>query len=292
MVVAATGFFDGVHLGHRAVLNSLVETARQTGERSLVLTFWPHPRAVLQQDAQRFRLLTSLEEKKEMVLGLGVDDFEVIHFTRDLSAVSAGVFFREYLRDRYRVNILVAGYNHRLGSDAVSDTAPMHQEARNTGLEVVRVPEYVSSQGEHISSTKIRAALSAGSVETANRWLGYPYRLHGVVVEGNRIGRTLGFPTANMQLYEPLKQLPANGVYKVEAGVNGTWYKGMMNIGFRPTVADHLEHTIETHIFDFNDDIYGLDMTVRILQHHRHEIAFPSLDALKEQLKKDKQDLL
>jgi len=134
--------------------------------------------------------------------------------------------------------------------------------------------------------------LSAGSVETANRWLGYSYCLHGVVISGNRIGRTLGYPTANMQLYEPLKQLPANGVYKVEAEVNGIWYKGMMNIGFRPTVANHLEHTIETHIFDFDDNIYGLEIRVRILKYHRQEIAFPSLDSLKEQLHKDKQALL
>ncbi|HHV02432.1 MAG: riboflavin biosynthesis protein RibF [Bacteroidales bacterium] len=292
MVIAATGFFDGVHLGHRAVLNSLVETARKMGGRSLVLSFWPHPRAVLQKDAQRFRLLTSLDEKREMIRALGVDDFQIIPFTRDFSTITSGVFFREYLRTRFGVKVLIAGYNHRLGCDGVHDPERMDQEARMTGLEIIRVPEFVSGQGEHISSTKIRGALSSGFVETANRWLGYPYCLHGVVVEGNRIGRTLGFPTANMQLYEPIKQLPANGVYKVEAKVNGTWRKGMMNIGFRPTVAHNLEHTIETHIFDFDDNIYGLDIKVRILKHHRQEIAFPSLDALKEQLKKDKKELL
>jgi len=291
MVIAATGFFDGVHLGHRAVLNSLVETARKMGGHSLVLSFWPHPRAVLQKDAQRFRLLTSLDEKKEMIRKLGVDDFQIIPFTRDFSSLTSSVFFRDYLHTRYGVKVLIAGYDHRLGCDGVRDPEKMDKEARMSGIEIIRVPEYVSEQGEHISSTKIRAALSEGSIETANRWLGYPYCLHGVVVEGNRIGKTLGFPTANMQLYEPLKQLPANGVYKVEARLNGKWYKGMMNIGFRPTVAPNLEHTIETHIFDFDDDIYGLDIRVRLLKHHRREIAFPSLSALREQLIKDQKEL-
>ncbi|MDD2289154.1 MAG: riboflavin biosynthesis protein RibF [Bacteroidales bacterium] len=292
MVVAATGFFDGVHLGHRAVLTSLVDTARKMGNESLVLTFWPHPRAVLQQDAQKFRLLTSLDEKKEMIHALGVDQIHIIPFTKEFSAIPSRVFFRDYLCEKFKVGVLVAGYNHRLGSNGVNDPQQMDREAEKAGLQIIRVPEYQSDTGEHISSTKIRAALSAGSVETANRWLGYPYCLHGVVICGNRIGRTLGYPTANMQLYEPLKQLPANGVYKVAAQVNGIWYKGMMNIGFRPTVANHLEHTIETHIFDFDDNIYGLEIRVRILKYHRQEIAFPSLDSLKEQLHKDKQALL
>ncbi|HOG25301.1 MAG TPA: riboflavin biosynthesis protein RibF [Bacteroidales bacterium] len=292
MVVAATGFFDGVHLGHRAVLTSLVDTARKMGKESLVLTFWPHPRAVLQQDAQKFRLLTSLNEKKEMIHALGVDQIHIISFTKEFSTIPSCVFFRDYLCEKFKVGVLVAGYNHRLGSNGVNDPQQMDREAEKAGLQIIRVPEYQSDTGEHISSTKIRAALSAGSVETANRWLGYSYCLHGVVISGNRIGRTLGYPTANMQLYEPLKQLPANGVYKVEAEVNGIWYKGMMNIGFRPTVANHLEHTIETHIFDFDDNIYGLEIRVRILKYHRQEIAFPSLDSLKEQLHKDKQALL
>lgn len=292
MVIAATGFFDGVHLGHRAVLTSLVETARKMGGESLALTFWPHPRAVLQQDAQKFRLLTSLDEKKEMIQALGVDQIQIIPFTKEFSAIPSRVFFRDYLGEKFKVRALVAGYNHRLGADGVHDPHLMDREAEKVGLQIIRVREFLSDTGEHISSTKIRAALSSGSVETANRWLGYPYCLHGVVISGNRIGRTLGYPTANMQLYEPLKQLPANGVYKVEAEVNGTWYKGMMNIGFRPTVANHLEHTIETHIFDFDDNIYGLGIRVRILKFHRQEIAFPSLDSLKEQLHKDKQALL
>ncbi len=270
MVVAATGFFDGVHLGHRAVLTSLVDTARKMGKESLVLTFWPHPRAVLQQDAQKFRLLTSLNEKKEMIHALGVDQIHIISFTKEFSTIPSCVFFRDYLCEKFKVGVLVAGYNHRLGSNGVNDPQQMDREAEKAGLQIIRVPEYQSDTGEHISSTKIRAALSAGSVETANRW----------------------YPTANMQLYEPLKQLPANGVYKVEAEVNGIWYKGMMNIGFRPTVANHLEHTIETHIFDFDDNIYGLEIRVRILKYHRQEIAFPSLDSLKEQLHKDKQALL
>ncbi|NLA15138.1 MAG: riboflavin biosynthesis protein RibF [Bacteroidales bacterium] len=291
MVIAATGFFDGVHLGHQSVLKSLTTLAREKGSRSLVVSFWPHPRAVLQQDAHKFRLLTSLDEKKEMILNLGVDDFQIISFTKKFSDITYKDFLTRYLIKEFGVTTLVAGYDHRLGCDGMQHRDRMQEKALDTGIQMVRVPEYVSETGEHISSTKIRAALSSGSIETANRWLGYPYCLHGVVVEGNRIGRTLGFPTANMQLYEPLKQIPANGVYKVEARLNGKWYKGMMNIGVRPTVAAYLEQTIETHIFGFNDTIYGLDIRVRILEYHRQEIAFPSLEALREQLHKDKKAL-
>lgn len=279
-------------MGHRAVLQSLTDIAKDRGARSMVLSFWPHPRAVLQQDAQKFRLLTSLDEKKEIMRNLGIDTFEIIPFTREFSNIPFKDFFRDYLVKEFGVKILVAGYDHRLGCDGAKNREHMQSEARSSGFEIIRVPQYVSEAGEHISSTKIRAALSAGSVETANRWLGYPYCMHGVVVEGNRIGRTLGFPTANMQLYEPLKLIPANGVYQVEVRLNGRWYKGMMNIGVRPTVAAHLEQTIETHIFDFDDTIYGLDIRIRILKYHRQEIAFPSLEALKEQLHKDKEALL
>lgn len=291
MVVAATGFFDGVHLGHKAVLDTLTEKAKSLGAQSVVLSFWPHPRAVLQQDAHTFRMLTSLDEKKEMIHRLGVDAFKIISFSKDFSTLSFKEFCKEYLVKEYGVNVLVAGFDHRLGCDGVKNREYMQEEARTCGIEIIWIPEYKTEQGEHISSTKIRAALAQGSIETANRWLGYPYCLHGVVVEGNRIGRTLGFPTANMQLYEPLKQIPANGVYKVEARLNGKWYPGMMNIGVRPTVAAHLEQTIETHIFDFEDNIYGLDIRVRMLKYHRQEVAFPSLEALKEQLLKDKEAL-
>ena len=291
MVIAATGFFDGVHLGHRAVLNTLTEKAKSLGSKSVVLSFWPHPRAVLQQDAHILRMLTSLEEKKEIIRSLGVDAFEVIPFTKELATFSFKEFCKEYLVKQYGVNVLIAGFDHRLGNGGLKSRDMMTEAARSCGVEIVWVPEFVTERGEHISSTKIRAALASGSIETANRWLGYPYCMHGVVVEGNRIGRTLGFPTANMQLYEPLKQIPANGVYKVEARLNGKWYGGMMNIGVRPTVAAHLEQTLETHIFDFEDNIYGLDIRVRLLKYHRQEVAFPSLEALKEQLIKDTEAL-
>ncbi len=292
MVVAATGFFDGVHLGHKAVLDCLTATATAQGAQSAVITFWPHPRAVLQKDAAGFRLLTSLDEKRSLIMDKGVDAFHVLPFNKDFSQVSAKSFFTDYLQKIYHVDALIIGYNHRLGKDMPNARETMRRDAASVGLELLEVPEFFYDGGDHISSTKIRAALSQGSVETACQWLGYPYQLHGVVVEGNRIGRTMGFPTANMELYEPLKQLPANGVYRVNARVNGRWYKGMTNIGCRPTIANNTTRTIETHIFDFNEDIYGLEIVVQFLKRHRQEIAFPSVDALKQQLKKDKQALL
>lgn len=292
MVVAATGFFDGVHVGHQAVLDCLVKTAQSYGAKSEVISFWPHPRTVLQKDAARFRLLTSLEEKRERILQEGVDDFHVIPFTKAFSQVSTRSFFTDYLKDVFHVEVLVAGYNHRLGKDAPRSVAAMQEEARAAGLKVVEVPEFLLPNGDGVSSTKIRAALSEGLVETAAGWLGYPYQLHGVVVEGNKIGRTMGFPTANMCLYEPLKQLPANGVYHVEVQLPEGTYQGMTNIGFRPTMGNHTERTIETHIFDFDEDIYGCALKIKFLKRLRPEIAFPSLDALKEQLRKDKEALL
>ncbi len=292
MVVAATGFFDGVHEGHKAVLHCLKQTAAAHHAQSAVISFWPHPRTVLQKDAIRFRLLTSLEEKRDMILQQGVDDFYIIPFTREFAQVGTRDFFTRYLRDMYHVDILVAGYNHRLGKDAPHSMAAMKEEVAGTGVALVEVPEFFQLTGERISSTKIRTALSEGLIETANCWLGYPYALYGVVVEGNHIGRTMGFPTANIRLYEPLKQLPANGVYEVRATVHGRQYRGMTNIGFRPTVAQNGERTIETHIFDFDEDIYGLALKVEFVRHLRQEVAFPSVDALQAQLLKDKEILL
>lgn len=288
MVVAATGFFDGVHEGHKAVLACLKELAVKHNAQSEVISFWPHPRTVLQKDAARLRLLTSLDEKREMILKQGIDSVRIIPFTKDFAQVSTHEFFTHYLRDQYHVDILVAGYNHRLGNNAPHNVDAMKDAAHDAGMELVEVSEFFQLTGERISSTKIRLALSEGLIETANSWLGYPYSLYGVVVEGNKIGRTIGFPTANMRLYEPLKQLPANGVYEVRVQIHDNWYRGMTNIGFRPTVAHNSERTIETHLFDFDEDIYGLSLKVEFIKHIRQEIAFPSVDALKDQLSKDK----
>ena len=283
MAVAATGFFDGVHLGHRQVIDRLCAEARARGEESVLVTFWPHPRSVLQQDADRLRLLTTLSEKRERCLAYGVDRFEVLRFTRALSQLSAEDFIRQYLVERLGVTTLILGYDHRLGHDSFENPEQMMEVVSRCGVEPVRVDAYASDQGS-VSSTRIRNALFAGEVSVAEQMLGYRYELCGVVVAGNRIGRTIGFPTANMQLYEPLKLVPCNGVYAVWVDVLGARYKGVCNIGMRPTVGLGGARTIETHILDFDQDIYGLDLRIEFCARLRDERRFDSLELLKRQL--------
>ena len=321
-MIATTGFFDGVHLGHRLVIERLVSLARERGDESLVVTFWPHPRAVLQNGARELRLLTTLEEKKALLAALGVSRVEVLDFTRPFAALTADQFLRNILRDRFGVTTLLMGYDNRLGSDRLT-AGNLRPMAEAIGIELIELepfgmgkrpetvieddpsqsklwapPSYMAEGGHrfpdvhpsptHISSTVIRRLLEEGDIESATSMLGYGYSLKGVVVAGNRLGRTIGFPTANMRLYEPLKLVPGRGVYVVEVQVLGKTWRGMTNIGLRPTVGGTFT-TIETHILDFDEDIYGLPLTITFLRRLRDEIHFPSLEALKQQLILDRE---
>ena len=322
VAVVTTGFFDGVHLGHRHVLSAVVSAARERGEEAVVVTFWPHPRTVLQQDARDFRLLTTLEEKRELLLAAGIDRVEVLPFTREFAALTA-LEYLDLLRERFGSSLVVMGYDNRIGCDRKIVTEIEDYCSRNpSSLRSSSLPTTLRAVGplpfmwpraatgsgeqhasisltepsslchserseESVSSTKIRKYLMDGDVATANEMLGYEYTLTGAVVAGNRLGRTIGFPTANMQLYEPLKLVPGNGVYAVEAEVLGVRYKGMCNIGVRPTV-NGTGRTIETHILDFDQDIYGLPLTLRFLRRIRDERKFGSLDQLREQLLLDR----
>ena len=288
-MIATTGFFDGVHLGHRLVIERLVSLAHARGDESLVVTFWPHPRAVLQDGARELRLLNSLEEKKELLRVLGVDRVEVLDFTRSFAALTAEQYLREILRDRFGVTTLLMGYDNRLGSDRLT-AASLKPIADGMGMELMELSPLSFRPSEasgEISSTQIRTALESGDIESAAEMLGYGYTLRGVVVAGNRLGRTIGFPTANMKLYEPLKLVPGRGVYVVDAEMLGKKYRGMTNIGLRPTVGGSFT-TIETHILDFDEDIYGLPLRITFLRRLRDEVQFPSLEALKDQLEKDR----
>lgn len=287
MVVAATGFFDGVHLGHRVILDRVRSIAVDTGLKSSVVTFWPHPRTVLQQDADRFRLLTSLDEKRNLMSGMGIDNVEVVPFDRRFSTLSAEDFIRKVLIDKYDVSTLVLGYDHRFGHDAPSDVRLLADRVLACGIEPVVCDKYVMPDGTAVSSTEIRKALDSCRVEDAGKMLGYAYSLSGVVVVGNGIGRTLGFPTANMELYDPLKAVPGNGVYQVDVSVCGNSYKGVCNIGVRPTIGSGGTRVIETHILNFNEDIYGLDIRISFLRYIRPERKFDSLEELKLRLQKD-----
>lgn len=287
-MVVATGFFDGVHLGHRLVIRKLVEMAKNAGDESLVVTFWPHPRNVLQKDARQLRLLTSLSEKKRMLGELGVDRVEVLPFTREFSRMTTLEYLRDVVVGRFGARSIVLGYDNRMGNDA-TDADFVEKTAISLGLEVVRMDNLRFTDQVAISSTKIRDRLQEGDVVQANQMLGYNYSLCGVVVGGHRLGRTLGYPTANMQLYEPLKLIPARGVYFVKVNTLGRDFFGMCNIGCRPTLGEGKERTIETHIFDFDEDIYGLDIEVSFLSKIRDEVRFGTLEELKCQLSRDKE---
>ena len=287
------------------MLSAVVSSARERGEEAVVVTFWPHPRTVLQQDAREFRILTSLEEKKALLAAAGIDRVEVLPFTREFAAMTAQEYL-QLLRDKYDASLVVMGYDNRIGSDRLTIDAltGAFESRKPSSLRSLSLPTSLRAVGPLpftwpraamvsedsnapvISSTKIRKALQEGRVEEANGMLGYRYELYGAVVAGNRVGRTMGFPTANMQLYEPLKLVPANGVYAVEVEVLGATYKGMCNIGMRPTVGG-ASRTIETHILDFDQDIYGLPLRIRFLRRIRDERKFPSLEALRKQLTLD-----
>lgn len=287
MVIAATGFFDGVHLGHRKVLDEMCAIARREGKKSAVISFWPHPRNVLQQQAYNLRLLNSLREKRTLIENIGVDEFIILPFTKEFSRLSTKEFLQGYLKEKYCVSTLVIGYDHRLGSDINESQKELIATANSLGIDVKRVSECLFD-GEIISSTKIRKLLADTDVAKASYYLGYNYSLTGVVVAGNRLGRTMGFPTANMQLYDPLKVVPGNGVYAVYVHVLGKKYIGITNIGTRPTVDCIHDRTIETYILDFDEDIYGLDITVEFVLKIRDERKFGSLDELKIELEKNK----
>ncbi|MBO4657378.1 MAG: bifunctional riboflavin kinase/FAD synthetase [Bacteroidales bacterium] len=285
MVVAATGFFDGVHLGHAKVIELLCATAKAEGATSAVITFWPHPRSILRQDAGKLRLLNSLEEKEQRLKALGVDEVHVVDFTREFSKMTAEEFIRDFLIKKFGVSTLIVGYDHRLGCKKTGSD-DIVRIADKCGIKAVRVGA-ISDSYNTISSTYIRNLIETGGIERANALLGYEYTLKGVVVPGCGNGRKIGFRTANMSLYDPLKLIPYNGVYAVWATVEGKTYKGVCNIGYRPTVDDGRGLTVETHLLDFDDDIYGLDLTVRFVEFIREEQKFASMELLHEQLLKD-----
>ena len=290
-MIIATGVFDGVHLGHRFLLKQLVDAASERGDRSMIVTFWPHPRNVLQDEARNLRLLTSLEEKKALLLDLGVDTVEVLNFTKEFSRLTTEQYLKEYIIDRFGGTAILLGYDNRIGCNPGS-TDEIASLAKSLGLGVIRADKFDDTAGVTISSTKIRNLLTEGDVTEASKMLGYNYSLYGVVVAGNQIGRTIGFPTANMQLYEPLKLVPACGVYCVQVETLGRKFMGMCNIGYRPTISSEHALTIETNIFDFNEDIYGLDIRISFITKIRDERKFSSIEVLKSQLCEDRRKCL
>jgi len=309
--VVTIGTFDGVHTGHAQILEQLRAEAGRIGGETVIVTFFPHPRKVVRGGSGDVRLLNTLEEKIRLLSWQHVDHLVVVPFTESFSQLTAEEYIRDFLLKKFRPHTVIIGYDHRYGRGRQGDYHLLEQFSGSEGFELQEIPVHLID-AVSVSSTRIREAIGQADIDTANQLLGYPYFFSGQVLEGRRLGRTIGYPTANL-LVDASKLLPADGVYAVEVSVldsdavsltipemveapavapwNGVQWKGMMNIGVRPTV-DGRERTIEVNIFDLNEDLYGRSLQVSVRKHLRGEVKFPGLDALKEQLGKDRENAL
>ena len=281
------GTFDGVHLGHQKIITQITAAARDKDCDSLVLTFFPHPRMVLQEGTE-MKQLNTIEEKTMLLEQLGVDHLVIHPFDKAFSRMTAEEFVKVVLVDTFRLKKIIIGYDHRFGRNRTADINDLITFGETYGFEVAQISAEELNDVS-ISSTKIRTALNEGNIELANNYLGYPYAVTGEVVKGQQLGRTIGYPTANISVREDYKLIPQNGVYVVKSTIQGKTVFGMMNIGNRPTVNGNSQ-TIEVHFLDFDQDLYNQTISVSLLKRLRSEQKFPSLDALKAQLLQDKND--
>lgn len=280
------GTFDGVHYGHQKIINRLCELAEDTDGESVILTFFPHPRLIIDPENQDLKMINTVNEKAEILEILGVDHLIIIPFTRDFSNMSPDEYVKNILVDTIGVKHLIVGYDHRFGKDRKGGMPELRDFSRTYGFELEEIPEQ-DVNDVAVSSTKIRNALLNGEVALAAEYLGYHFSLHGQVVKGDKIGRTIGFPTANIFVEETYKLIPSDGIYAVTVAMNREMFTGMAYIGQRPTI-NGMTRNIEVNIFDFNREIYGQDITMNFMKFLRHDVKFTGLEALKEQLQKDK----
>ncbi len=289
--VVTIGTFDGVHTGHRFILDHLRNRASELGGESVAVTLWPHPQIVLNRGLPQFRLLHSREEKLRELGKTGIDHLVIIPFDSSIAALTACEFTQQYLVGRLGIEVLMVGYDNRFGRDRKGDPEGLAKCAEENRFRIEKLPEFQSGSGR-ISSTSIREAISEGRLEDAGRMLGYAYYLEGVIVEGNHVGRKLGFPTANIHPMHPYKLIPMNGVYAIRAELGGTLYGGMLNIGFRPTLdSDSAVKTIEAHLFGASGDFYGEHVVVHFVKRIRDEMRFKGIEELKRQLEKDRDQI-
>ena len=287
--VVTSGTFDGVHYGHQKILQRLEEITRKDDGESVLLTYWPHPRLVLFPDQELF-MLTSIEEKAELLSRKHVDHLVIIPFTEEFSNLSSESFIKDILVDRIGTKKLVIGYDHKFGKNRSGSFEELKKDGPIYGFEVEEIPKQMI-ENNAVSSTKIRKALIAGDIDIANEYLGRSFCIHGKVIEGDKIGRTLEFPTANIEVFFKHKLIPAEGIYAVKVDVGNECYKGMLNIGFRPTFGG-TQKRVEVNIFDFDNNIYGEEIKVEFYHKIRSEIKFQTVGALKSQLQQDKKAAL
>ena len=294
--VVTIGTFDGVHKGHQQILNLMIEEAGKVNGETVIITFHPHPRQVIAANQTELFLLNSLEEKISLLEKYGIEHLVITPFTEEFSLQPAEAYIENFLVKTFSPHIIIIGHDHRFGKSRNGNFELLEEKAAQFNYTVKEIPEFMLQENT-ISSTIIRQALQKGNIETANEYLGYSYFFSGTVIEGNKLGRTIGYPTANLQITEEKKLVPGNGVYAVRLSIGKAEHSsfdirhshsGMMNIGVRPTV-EGVNRMIEVNIFDFDKDIYGEILTVHIYKRLRNEQKFNGLGELKEQLGKDKQ---
>lgn len=286
--VATLGIFDGVHQGHKALLDHLVKRAGELKGESVVITFSPHPRYILERNNMDLSLLTTMEEKTVLLRNAGIDHLIVIEFNEQFSKINACDFIQKILVEKIGIKNLIIGFNHHFGWRGEGDFSTIQKCSETLNFKVEQILGYHSGESA-ISSSSIREALLNGRLDEANNWLGYSYFLGGKVVEGRKIGRRIGFPTANILPDSKFKLIPANGVYAVEANIENIKYPGMLSIGSNPTVnSDFSIRSIEVHIFNFDNDIYGKKISVAFRKRLRDEKKFDNIDQLRQQMELDR----
>jgi len=290
--VLTIGTFDGVHLGHQQIIRQLKSEAQANGGETVILTFHPHPRKVVKVKPDGISLLNTLDEKIRLLASHGIDHLVVVPFTPEFSTLTAEQYVKEFLVSRFRPALLIIGYDHQFGQGRSGNYELLEEMGPTHGFEVKEIPEHILNTVT-VSSTRIRQHLKEGKLAEANQFLGYPYMLTGTVVEGDKRGRKIGFPTANLRLEDDEKLVPADGVYAVTVSIRGreNIYRGMMNIGFRPTVSG-TRRSIEVHIINFSEDIYGSVLHLKLLHFVRREKKFSSLEELKAQLTADQEEVV
>lgn len=288
--VVTIGTFDGVHSGHRHILEQLKQEAARIGGETVIITFHPHPRKVIAH-GQPVKLINTIEEKIELLDKNGIDNLVVVPFTESFAQQIPEAYIEKFLVEKFHPHTVIIGYDHRFGKDRKGDYKLLEEYSARLGFDLMEIPAHVINNNT-VSSTRIREAISKDDIDTANTLLGYDFFFEGTVVDGNKLGRTLGYPTANLRIENEEKLIPGDGIYAVEAAIgNSQLLKGMMSIGIRPTIGG-TDRVIEVNLFDFNENIYGATLRVYVKKYLRSEVKFNSLDALKDQLAKDKEDTL
>jgi len=288
-VILTQGTFDGVHHGHRKILETAINKAKSRDGVSVLLTFYPHPRLVLYPDDNQLKLITTISEKASILEELGLDYLIIQPFTKELSRLSPYQYIKEILSESLSVSTLIIGYDHRFGKNREGSINEITKYSKEFGYEVEQIPEQDIDDCK-VSSSQIRKALLSGDLELANNLLGRTFSMCGTVVDGNKVGTTIGFPTANIDLKDVYKLIPKEGVYAVQTVLDGKVLNGMLNIGNRPTFQRN-ERAIEVHLFDFSDNIYGRDVEILFRKRWRDEHKFENSTLLVEQLKKDEQEI-